>query len=273
MAKKRKRTKKPVCKNGFACGFGCISRSRTCRSNVDEKGNKLIESYTQFLSREAQLTENNEVIKIGEITEREIEALKELGPKGLSPKLLGTDGDPPDKVAMSLSKGKPVFREFEVANDEKIEKIIKSNRAELFNLHKEGWAHNDAHDANILYDESGNKSNLIDFGLASKENQNIISEAMEGSSFALLEIEDREPVEKFIDDQTIRVRETAIELLKDGISPNEVSSLTRQNDFFNEGVSRMLLENPDISPGSETVDNLSPNEVSKYLNILYKDVK
>jgi len=54
MAKKRKkRTKKPNCTNSFSCGFGCISRSRTCRNNVDDKGNKLIETYTEFLSRTA----------------------------------------------------------------------------------------------------------------------------------------------------------------------------------------------------------------------------
>jgi len=67
MAKKRKRTKKPNCTNSFSCGFGCISRSRTCRSNIDDKGNKIVENYAESLIRTIGLKDNK--------TNKEIERL------------------------------------------------------------------------------------------------------------------------------------------------------------------------------------------------------
>ncbi len=47
MATKKKKT----CKKGFPCGKSCISKSRKCRSNLDGRGKKIVETYLSFLNR------------------------------------------------------------------------------------------------------------------------------------------------------------------------------------------------------------------------------
>ena len=57
MAKKKK------CKAGFSCGRTCIQRKRTCKSNLDAKGKKVVENYTQFLNR---LTSESQTKLVGD---------------------------------------------------------------------------------------------------------------------------------------------------------------------------------------------------------------
>ena len=48
-----KSTKTRTCKKGYTCGKGCISRSKTCRSNLGPDGQKLVEDYAAFVKRVA----------------------------------------------------------------------------------------------------------------------------------------------------------------------------------------------------------------------------
>ena len=41
------------CKRGFTCGRACISKSKTCRSNLNAKGEKVVETFAEFVKRVA----------------------------------------------------------------------------------------------------------------------------------------------------------------------------------------------------------------------------
>lgn len=42
---------KKKCKKGWGCGNSCISRTRKCRSNTNDEGKKLIETFSQYINR------------------------------------------------------------------------------------------------------------------------------------------------------------------------------------------------------------------------------
>ena len=44
-------TNRKKCNKGYGCGNSCISRKRTCKSNVGQDGKKLVENFTQYLQR------------------------------------------------------------------------------------------------------------------------------------------------------------------------------------------------------------------------------
>ena len=46
-----KSAKQRTCKKGYTCGNGCISRTKTCRSNLGPDGQKLVEDYAAFVRR------------------------------------------------------------------------------------------------------------------------------------------------------------------------------------------------------------------------------
>lgn len=48
-----KATKTRTCKKGYTCGGGCISRTKVCRSNLGPDGQKVVESYADFVKRVA----------------------------------------------------------------------------------------------------------------------------------------------------------------------------------------------------------------------------
>lgn len=47
------------CDKGFNCGFGCINKQYKCKSNVNEAGNKVLETYANYLSRTISSGLNN----------------------------------------------------------------------------------------------------------------------------------------------------------------------------------------------------------------------
>ena len=43
--------KNKICKSGFPCGRACISKTKTCRSNLSATGEKLVETFADFVKR------------------------------------------------------------------------------------------------------------------------------------------------------------------------------------------------------------------------------
>ena len=42
---------KKKCNKGWGCGGSCISRKKSCKSNLDQEGKKIVENFTSFLKR------------------------------------------------------------------------------------------------------------------------------------------------------------------------------------------------------------------------------
>ena len=57
---------KKQCSRGWGCGDSCISRTKTCKSNLDDQGKQLVEGFTEMMLRiterkpEPQQEENTE---------------------------------------------------------------------------------------------------------------------------------------------------------------------------------------------------------------------
>jgi tRNA A-37 threonylcarbamoyl transferase component Bud32 len=95
----------------------------------------------------------------------------------------------PGKLAMELKEGTPVFKylakpgarrptENDRRNDVIGEELIKARKA----IHMRGVAHNDMHAGNVLYNESKNRLNVIDFGLAQVSPKAALIEALGGNN-------------------------------------------------------------------------------------------
>ena len=51
---------KKQCNKGWGCGGSCISRKKTCRSNLGQEGKLLVENFSQYISRLGEEQSNRE---------------------------------------------------------------------------------------------------------------------------------------------------------------------------------------------------------------------
>jgi hypothetical protein len=132
-------------------------------------------------------------IKRGAISETEADLIKELGKKGIGPKLIAADVNGKHdwheenfvnirkgRIAMSGVPGAPMgdVNSFARVGGMQVPDIYWKALGEL---HKLGIAHNDAHIDNILVDNKG-KGRWVDLGLAQKSPKAALAEAL--GSFA-----------------------------------------------------------------------------------------
>jgi predicted Ser/Thr protein kinase len=94
---------------------------------------------------------------------------KRMGELGFSPKV-HSYGD--DHIEMDMLKGKPLWKDFRMAEDESPMNKKQSLEAAkaIFALHKLGFYHGDMHSQQFVAD--GNKVHLVDYGLSGKANEN-----------------------------------------------------------------------------------------------------
>ena len=67
------------CKKGFPCGKSCIARSRKCKSNLDPKGKKLVETFADYVARIAieDSVEEDPLLGITPVGDPEMDGLGE----------------------------------------------------------------------------------------------------------------------------------------------------------------------------------------------------
>jgi len=131
------------------------------------------------------------VVKRGEVSENEIQILKKLKGKDLSPELIAAEMDTKSgieskeadidfysgRIAMSRVSGKAA-EEFNTYNDRVGGTTVGDSYWALRRrLHSNGVAHNDAHIGNVLIDDSG-KSRFVDFGISQDDPRAALSEAI-----------------------------------------------------------------------------------------------
>jgi serine/threonine protein kinase len=210
-----KRTTKPNCTKGFACGFSCQKIGRSCRFNIKKDSTPLIDSYTENIKKEIAPSDLKEigsgafgkafvtddvppkVRKVGEVLQNEIDAITELNKVGVGPKILGgtPESEPLKKdgeILMELAPGKTLFSqikedpEFLLKNPKVQEELENQSRT----MALAGWAHNDLHLKNIMYDIETETLTIIDFGLARKDRESAIREFANGGDFFTMELLD-----------------------------------------------------------------------------------
>jgi hypothetical protein len=121
---------------------------------------------------------NGDVVKRGEIGEKEAKIIEKVGKLGLGPKLISAELDGPGyndntkkgRLAMSKVEGEPI----ENRKGPEISNAYWDARAKL---HRAGVAHNDMHIQNVLVDKTG-KGRFVDMGLAQDNPKAALAEAM-----------------------------------------------------------------------------------------------
>lgn len=78
---------KKKCNKGWGCGGACISRKKTCKSNLDISGKKLVEDFTQYLQRMSAEDKISKTVDTVQRGDQQIErAVSSLNLKGLRKK-------------------------------------------------------------------------------------------------------------------------------------------------------------------------------------------
>jgi serine/threonine protein kinase len=108
------------------------------------------------------------VIKIGEIAQRELDALKSNLPH--SPSYLNDEVEEGKGwVMMSRVEGVQVGKFIGTHPSD----LPRQLATALKSLHNAGWTHGDIHKGNVLVDDSGNFSGFVDLGNARKSNYHL----------------------------------------------------------------------------------------------------
>ena len=108
---------------------------------------------------------NNIVVKVGEISNQEIQVMETLKsiPGVPAPRLIAVqEGKRATLMAMTKAPGVPIAD----LSDAESKQVIHNMLPTLHKIHKAGISHNDLHEGNILFNKSTNQITIIDFGLA-----------------------------------------------------------------------------------------------------------
>ena len=127
------------------------------------------------------------VAKKGFITKAEVDALEGLSDSGATPKLLGKafiDEKPGKTFSVPTRKGYLFMEEASGKPMSSIKRITEQEALKAFDalikargrIHTRGFAHNDMHGGNVLWD--GNKMTAIDLGLARRDPRAALIEAI-----------------------------------------------------------------------------------------------
>ena len=111
------------------------------------------------------------VVKVGQISKREIKAMDQLKSLPEVPRVIGTDMSAIKNKRAILAMSKvPGFPLSSIGEGEIEEHAWNNTLTTIRKIHKLGIAHNDLHSNNVFYDPNSQKFSIIDFGQATFNN-------------------------------------------------------------------------------------------------------
>jgi serine/threonine protein kinase len=209
-------------------------------------------------------TEGGIILKKGEIGDFESEALSRAGKAGIAPQLIASRVSFKKAFAddSSLYNGLVVM---ERVSGSSLLSAMQSGTADdkydtywstKAKLHKLGIAHNDSHAGNFIIDPEG-KGKFIDFGLSVISHKNALGEALGGPTGS-----DRQssPREGAVFNRIVKnLAAVRSEMAKDGYSSDEIKRFERTGNSATQ-----------LNGGPW--GKLTPEQTSRYLNLLYEGV-